>query len=170
MGPNDARTDDEPRKNFWDNVDKNGPIPLSRPDLGPCWLWKKSKNKRGYGKASKKGGGWMLAHRAAYQLLIGPLAKGEVPDHLCRVNDCVNPYHLDIVTNVENILRGFSQNAINAKKTQCIRGHLLEGDNVYRYIRKGRPHRACNACRKVRAKINKEKRLTELRELVMTYR
>lgn len=147
MGPEDARTDDVPCKRFWEHVNKDGPIPIYRPELGPCWIWTLSKNKRGYGKASKRGGGWMLAHRASYLLIIGPLQKGEVPDHLCRVPACVNPYHLEIVTNVENILRGNSLNAINAKKTHCIRGHPLSGDNLYiENKRNGKIGRRCKRC------------------------
>jgi hypothetical protein len=61
----------------------------------------------------------------------------------------VNPAHLEPVTNAENVLRGVSPTALNARKTHCIRGHALEGDNVMRYGRMTGRH--CRACHSERA-------------------
>lgn len=36
---------------FWAKVDKNGPMPEGRPDLGPCWLWTAAKIHCPYGHA-----------------------------------------------------------------------------------------------------------------------
>jgi len=36
-------------KRFWSKVDKNGPIPQHKPELGPCWVWTGAKMERGYG-------------------------------------------------------------------------------------------------------------------------
>jgi hypothetical protein len=44
-------TNTTPSERFWAKVDKNGPIPAYRPDLGPCWLWTASKRADGYGQA-----------------------------------------------------------------------------------------------------------------------
>ena len=48
-----------------------------------------------------------LAHRVAYYLSTGenPPA-GMVIDHVCRVTRCVNPEHLEVVTQQENLARG----------------------------------------------------------------
>jgi HNH endonuclease len=66
-------------------------------------------------------------------------------DHLCRNPKCVNPEHLQIVTNKENILRGVSFTAENASKTHCVRGHELTPDNLVKGGQPGRP-RVCLAC------------------------
>lgn len=102
---------------FWPRVDQAGPVPAHRPDLGSCWLWTASRRKQGYGDLRFQDVG-LLAHRVAYELVIGPIPDGLVLDHLCH-NDsdcpggptcphraCVNPSHLEPVTNETNIARG----------------------------------------------------------------
>lgn len=89
---------------FWRKVDKDGPVPEYRPDLGPCWLWCGATDPAGYGRASygvaHRSG---LAHRISYELVVGSIPD-ETPhiDHLCRVVACVNPEHLEPVTQQEN--------------------------------------------------------------------
>jgi len=50
--------------------------------------------------------GQQYAHRLAYERARGPIPEGKQVDHLCRQRDCVNPEHLELVTQVENIRRG----------------------------------------------------------------
>lgn len=85
-----------------------GPIPQYRPDLGPCWIWQRFIDENGYGRGSftKYGGGKGLAHIGLYEQMVGPVPKGLVLDHLCRVTACVRPSHLEPVTDRSNILRG----------------------------------------------------------------
>src|SRR3990167_2082971 len=114
---------------FWAKVDKNGPTPLHRPDLGPCWLWTASKNPHGYGQfvmeyevdgaPRKQARG---AHRVAYEMAHGPIPKGMQLDHLCHVRACVNDAHLEVVTQQTNLLRGDTFQAKNAAKTHCPKG------------------------------------------------
>ena len=106
-----------------------------------CWLWP-WKLSNGYGYI-KIGGKTMNAHRAAYELLVGPVPDDLVVDHLCRVRNCVNPAHLEPVTARENVLRGASFAAKNATKTHCQNGHELTPGNT-RIDRHG--HRKCRAC------------------------
>ena len=70
-----------------------------------CWLWLGELNRNGYGRLSV-GGRRAMAHRLAYELLVGPIAPGLVLDHLCRVRCCCNPAHLEPVTVRENTHRG----------------------------------------------------------------
>jgi len=68
-----------------------------------CWEWIGTINKVGYGYLSD--GVSKLAHRFAYELLIGPIPEGLQIDHLCNVRNCVNPAHLEAVTLQENMRR-----------------------------------------------------------------
>lgn len=62
-------------------------------------------------------------------------------DHLCGITRCINPEHLEPVTNRENILRGKGIATKNIQKTHCKHGHLLK-DNVYIF----RTSRICKTC------------------------
>jgi hypothetical protein len=131
---------------FWPKVDTDGPIPSSRPDLGPCWLWCAEINHRnGYGRYRISTSRSQLAHRFAYELLVGPIPDGLDLDHLCRVRACVNPAHLEPVTRRENLLRGNTIPARFAERTHCNDGHPLSGENL-RITSSG--HRACATCQR----------------------
>jgi len=74
-----------------------------------CWMWLGAHNRKGYAVASiKDRPGWYFAHRAIYEMLIGPIAPGMTVDHLCRERGCVNPYHMDVCSPLENFRRGIS--------------------------------------------------------------
>ena len=81
----------------------------------------------------------------SYELHVGPIPKGLTVDHTCRNRRCVNPNHMEIVTQKENNARGNSPSAINARKTHCKRGHPFSGDNLY--VDPGRQSRHCRACK-----------------------
>jgi hypothetical protein len=134
---------------FWEKVDKNP---------NGCWLWLAAKNQRGYGVIGRDGvRKTMLAHRASYELNVGPIPDGKELDHLCRNPACVNPAHLQPVTHAENLGRGIWANQASSKKTHCPQGHPLSGDNLYFYASRFHPNgsrhcRACKAERQRRAK------------------
>lgn len=130
---------------FWEKVDKDGPVPDYRPDLGPCWIWTGSRDQNDYGRFFiERAVGTRRAHTVAYQLVVGAVPEGLVLDHLCRVPPCCNPSHLEPVTMRENIVRGISTGARNAKATHCIRGHAFTEENTYLPPSGGRQCVTCN--------------------------
>lgn len=121
---------------------------------GACWLWDGEMKGNGYGRVSVKGKN-RLAHRAVYEHLRGPIPDGLVLDHLCRNRACVNPDHLEPVTNAINIMRGVGVGAVNAAKTHCVHGHEFTPENT-RFNKPFRPtgvvSRACRQCHRERTR------------------
>lgn len=110
-------------------------------DDNDCWIWQGTKNPAGYGKFSI-GKGRLPPYRVLWILLRGPIPEGLVLDHLCRNPACCNPDHLEPVTHRENVLRGNSPAAKNARKRYCKWGHKFDESNTYVW----RGHRSCRAC------------------------
>lgn len=112
-----------------------------------CWLWTGAVNSKGYPSTGNGRGSSMLAHRAAYEALRGPIPDGMTIDHLCRVKLCLNPDHLEVVTRAENSRRGNFD-----IDTHCPRGHELTPENVYERIKPhGQLRRECRMCRREKA-------------------
>jgi hypothetical protein len=112
-----------------------------------CWLWTGRLDKDGYGVVGHKGAD-RRAHRASYEALRGSIPPGLVIDHLCRVRNCINPDHMEPVTNAVNVLRGEGWAAKQARQTSCKRGHPFAGANLF-YCRGSRRCRACHRAWKI---------------------
>jgi hypothetical protein len=122
---------------FWPRIDKNGPVPEHRPELGPCWLWTLS-TYNGYG-IIRHGRRMHLAHRVSYELTHGSIPDELQIDHVCHNQSgcsggpscshrrCVNPGHLEAVTNLEN-----QQRAVGMHYAPLCRAglHAMTDDNV----------------------------------------
>lgn len=142
-----------------------------------CWIWKGAKvtpwrrgataNGHGYGlfRGEKKVG---MAHRFAYEHHRSPIPLGMVTDHLCRNTGCVNPWHLEMVSQRENLMRAPTALATrNVGKTTCPAGHPYSDANTYRYG----THRFCRLCAKAHkrtyaAKLRKGRKGTDHEEPV----
>lgn len=74
-------------------------------EVSGCWIWIKAMSSTGYGSISVEGRP-KNAHKASYEEFIGPVPEGKVLDHLCRNTACVNPAHLEPVTQSTNVRRG----------------------------------------------------------------
>jgi hypothetical protein len=114
-----------------------------------CWVWQASVDRDGYGNFSIKRK-WVSAHRYSYTTHIGPIPDDLVIDHLCKNPSCVNPEHLEAVSQRTNILRGNTIQARRAAITHCPQGHEYTADNTY--IDK-RNSRHCRACKRERYRV-----------------
>ncbi|WP_416351937.1 HNH endonuclease signature motif containing protein [Subtercola sp. RTI3] len=101
---------------FWQKVEPTG----------FCWLWTGKLGPEGYALYWLKDR-TVAVHRLAYELLIGSIPKGLVLDHLCRIRNCVNPDHLEPVTDTENSIRG---NRFKVERDACLHGHAWTIENT----------------------------------------
>jgi hypothetical protein len=128
---------------------------MSAPDPSTgCVLWGGGLT-NGYGSISVNGKSRRV-HVVAYEQAVGPVPPGLQLDHLCRVRNCINPKHLEPVTNRENVLRGVGPTAQNARATHCYRGHELIGPNE---MKRKKGWRRCRICTRDDSKKYREARI-----------
>lgn len=131
----------DPAARFWPKVQKTD----------GCWLWIAAADNHGYGKFGVAGK-LMLAHRFSYELQRGTIPEGLTLDHLCRNPRCVNPDHLEPVTQRENTLRGARTN-----KATCRNGHPMIPENIAAWAAR-RGYKTCKLCVAARVKRQRAER------------
>ena len=111
-----------------------------------CWGWKAYIAPDGYARFTVRHKN-RTAYRYSYQLLRGPIPTGLTLDHLCRNRACVNPWHLEAVSQRVNTLRSpIAPGAINSRKRVCPRGHPYDAGNAANWGEVRR--RFCRACQR----------------------
>lgn len=71
-------------------------------DHSACWLWPLNCNSKGYGMLNRTGVSH-LAHRAAWEVVHGPIPDGLCVLHSCDNPPCINPSHLFLGTQLDNM-------------------------------------------------------------------
>lgn len=146
---------------------RGGPIPKSvatrlwakvhRDAQNGCWEWIGARDKNGYGRIQvMTDGKWgtQLVHREAYKLLRGNLPDDLGLCHRCDNPPCVNPDHLFLGTQLDNMtdakLKGRVRNRntghTQSLKTHCPKGHEYTKENTYRNPNTN--ERACIKCQR----------------------
>jgi len=117
-----------------------------------CWIWTGYLITDGYARIRQGGrkGPQLLVHRYLYELEHGPIRAGLVSDHLCRTTCCVNPAHIEVVTDLENCRRGLKVSL----KTTCKHGHPWVPENMLIRKRKsGEIYHLCRECKRIASAI-----------------
>ncbi len=103
-------------KRFWAKVE-----PMM--DDRGCWEWAGSLSSGGYATFFLGRNKYDFGHRVSYRIHKGDIPQGLHIDHLCRNRSCVNPAHLEAVTQRVNNFRSDSPTTRNLQKTTCPNGH-----------------------------------------------
>lgn len=122
---------------LWTKVDKSG----------ECWLWIANRNWAGYG-LFKREGKTRAAHREAWRAAHGDIPAGLQVLHRCDNRACVNPAHLFLGSqkdNIQDCIAKGRRKSGQAAKTHCPKGHPYDEVNTRLYD--GR--RFCRACLKL---------------------
>lgn len=149
---------------FWADVE---------PETTTCRYWLGRVDVYGYGSFAVRVNGrhfTLRAHRVIYELMVGSIPDDLVIDHICH-NDsdcvlgneclhrrCVNPQHLEAVTDRVNLLRGQTITAYRAARTHCPAGHPYDGTNTWR-SKDG--ERRCRTCSREREANRRARRRQE---------
>ena len=126
-----------------------------------CWLWRGATSHTGHGVYQGHG-----AYRIAYEWMVGTVSDGMVIDHLCRVPACVNPHHLEPVTQATNMKRAAIARAVEFQGNTviftpveyCRRGHVQNAETRHEYrAPDGELFRICKVCKRMTDAANYER-------------
>ena len=109
---------------FWARVEKTQ-------GADGCWLWQGVDALYGMFRGT-------VAHRLSYEDAYGPIPQGLEIDHLCSVFLCVRPDHLEAVTHVINVMRGWAKRRLNYYKAEAVPVKLHQRYFEWDWFRWGR--------------------------------
>ena len=127
-------------ESFWVRVDKNGPVPASRPELGQCWNWLGQISKSGYGSTVRWCGTYVAPHRLAYSLEHGAIEKDRILRQMCGNRICCRPSHIEYRAIRMADCHPDRKHAANGLCDQCYDEHRRHSDPE-RHRKRVRAHR-----------------------------
>ena len=136
-----------------------------------CWLWTGAKNQSGYGVIwDRARGANSFAHRAMYELNVGPIPPEMFLCHHCDVPNCVRPNHLFVGTPKDNSVDSSRKGRRHQQQiTHCKRGHEFTVENT-RINTNGNGRRKCIACQNLSNAKSNAARGPEFKEYMRVYR
>jgi hypothetical protein len=142
---------------FFQKVDKSGSEKF--PD---CWIWKAGRTSKNYGSFcfyTKKPA--IGAHVSSYLFHKGEIPDGQIVRHTCNNPPCVNPEHLILGSNSDNMKDMFESDRhgwTNRERTHCRRGHEFSVVGIKIQHRKnGKIDRSCKECIRITGRIRRNK-------------
>ena len=133
-------------------------LKVVRDDCMPdgCHIWTGSRNNAAYG-TTRNNGKNVIASRASYVIYKGEIPHGMVVCHSCDNPPCVNPAHLFLGSQSDNMKDAVAKGRQHeVKKTHCPQGHEYAGDNLYmrpnKNDRNNKNGRMCRVCLKTNDK------------------
>lgn len=130
-------------------------------DANGCWIFTGPLT-GGYGHSVDESGQPVRAHRATYAEFVGPIPDGLHLDHLCSVRNCVNPQHLEPVTQAVNNQRAYDRAAVDGRrakrplKPHCSHGHEYTPETTYVNPDGSRSCRLCSRATDARRRAAKK--------------
>lgn len=145
--------DEKTISRFWDKV--------NRRDAHECWMWNSTKDGNGYGFFKIKNRS-IRAHRMMWSISNSKeIPEGMVICHSCDTPGCVNPAHLFVGTQLDN-MRDCAEKG-RMRKTHCLQGHALSDDNL---VPSKYGKRVCRICHRIRGQKQNVKRRVEFHRVI----
>lgn len=141
------------RVRFWQHVQPGSP--------DECWLWNNGATPNEYGQLYNAKGPKIRSHRLSFEMHHGPIPKGMHVCHRCDVKACVNPAHLFVGTQQDNMrdMHAKGRGYIPPTKDHCKYGHPLQVTNGFN--RSGSPAKICRVCARQRERDKRADEITQ---------
>lgn len=124
-----------------------------------CWPWHGPRYSNGYGRYERRKR-TTTASRASWLLYFGPIPDGVVVCHRCDNPICVNPAHLFLGTQIDNVHDMLRKGRGSGWKDSCPHGHSM-ADAYLNYSQSVRGKRMCRTCHLMRAKRKRIDRMVQ---------